>query len=181
MRDTLTLGEHSLAWWKVFVDKVSGRGASESGVTGPRRRSTERFPYWTKVKVLPESWSVFVDCVTAEVGAGGLYICSDRPVAVGERAAEDADQIALSEVVWFAGAFGPALVRRLLLAGVGLADREAEGAQPGDRVTDGVDVLGLRAHNISDSNSRFFVQQWGEGGRGEDSLHARRGYFGPPA
>ncbi len=72
-----------MRWWRVFIDKLTGK-PSDPGVVGPRRRKHERYEFETKLSAKCSSWPKFAELFTSDVSAGGLYIPSDNLADVGE-------------------------------------------------------------------------------------------------
>ena len=71
-------------WWRVFIDKLSGK-RSDPSVVGPRRRQSERYTYAATLKARCSSWPKFVDLISGDVSAGGLFVPTTENAQVGER------------------------------------------------------------------------------------------------
>jgi actin-like ATPase involved in cell morphogenesis/Tfp pilus assembly protein PilZ len=71
-------------WWRVFIDKLTGRSPEEAAAVGPRRRKAVRYDYEVKLQARCSSWPKFVDLFTGDVSSGGLYVPTDQKATVGE-------------------------------------------------------------------------------------------------
>ena len=70
-------------WWRLFIDKLTGR-SKEIGVVGPRRRKSPRYPYQASISAKCSSWPKFVELFTGNVSAGGLFVPTDQVAQLGE-------------------------------------------------------------------------------------------------
>ncbi len=70
-------------WWRLFIDKLTGKSES-SEAFGPRRRKSERYSYKTQVSAKCSSWPKFVELFTGNVSAGGLFVPTSDPAQIGE-------------------------------------------------------------------------------------------------
>jgi actin-like ATPase involved in cell morphogenesis/Tfp pilus assembly protein PilZ len=71
-------------WWRVFIDKLTGRSPDDAAPVGPRRRKAVRYDYEVKLQARCSSWPRFVELFTGDVSSGGLYVPSDQQARVGE-------------------------------------------------------------------------------------------------
>lgn len=73
-----------MRWWRVFLDKLTGRGEEIAGPVGPRRRNAERFDVELAIEANCDSWGGFVSLMTGDVSATGLFVPTERAAAIGE-------------------------------------------------------------------------------------------------
>jgi uncharacterized protein (TIGR02266 family) len=71
-------------WWRVFLDKITGKHNDQEGVA-PRRREAERFNYEARLSVKCASWPEVQELFTGDISAGGMYIPTTREAMVGDR------------------------------------------------------------------------------------------------
>lgn len=72
-----------MRWWRVFIDKLTGK-KKKPGVVGPRRRKSPRYPYEITLTAKCSSWPKFVELFSGDVSAGGLFVPTDQEATVGE-------------------------------------------------------------------------------------------------
>ena len=84
MRAQWSKGEKRLRWWRVFLDKLTGKHADHEGV-GPRRREAERYKYEAKLAVKCASWPDVLDLFTGDISETGMFIPTARDAMVGDR------------------------------------------------------------------------------------------------
>lgn len=72
-----------MRWWRVFIDKLSGKDTEESEVEGRRRRH-ERYGYEVKLAAKCSSWPKFVELFTGDLSEGGLFVPTEEDAEVGE-------------------------------------------------------------------------------------------------
>lgn len=70
------------------MDKLTGK-RGEGGVVGPRRRKSTRYDYAAPLTARCSSWPKFIELMTGNVSAGGLYVPTDREADLGERVEVD--------------------------------------------------------------------------------------------
>jgi actin-like ATPase involved in cell morphogenesis/Tfp pilus assembly protein PilZ len=81
----------SVRWWRVFIDRISGKQKDESTAQGPRRRRAQRYEYEVKVTAKCSSWPKFVDMFTGDVSEGGLFVPTEEEAEIGEHVALELD------------------------------------------------------------------------------------------
>ncbi len=72
-----------MRWWRVFIDKLTGK-KKKPGVVGPRRRKSPRYPYEITLTAKCSSWPKFVELFSGDVSAGGLFVPTGQEAKVGE-------------------------------------------------------------------------------------------------
>jgi len=128
-----------LRWWRVFIDKITGRSGALQDVGGPRRRKATRYECRVSLSAKCDSWPSFVELFARDVSRGGLFIATSEKAKLGEDVAvelhlPDGDQLAITGTV----------VNRL-------SKKEAEqsGREPG---------LGIELHEpTGDDDKRRFI------------------------
>ena len=74
-----------MGWWRrLFRDRSTGKAVPPEA-SGPRRREHERFTVHTRVVAKCSSWPRFLELLTGDVSAGGLFIPTAEPSTIGEK------------------------------------------------------------------------------------------------
>lgn len=73
-----------MRWWRLFIDRITGKQSEESTAQGPRRRKAERYDYQVKVTAKCSSWPKFVELFTGDVSRGGLFVPTEEVAQIGE-------------------------------------------------------------------------------------------------
>ncbi|HTM22872.1 MAG TPA: PilZ domain-containing protein [Kofleriaceae bacterium] len=76
-----------MGWWhRLFGDKANGQSApAAEPAPPPSRRAHERFSVHTRVVAKCASWPRFLELVTGDVSAGGLFIPTEAASSIGEK------------------------------------------------------------------------------------------------
>src|SRR5688572_28168517 len=72
-----------MAWWRAFVDKLTGKAEAEA--SGPRRRRHPRYTFEHPLRAKCTSWGRFADLFTGDISSGGLFIPTEERAQPGER------------------------------------------------------------------------------------------------
>ena len=73
-----------MRWWRVFIDKITGRSSELPELSGPRRREATRYNFKAKLTVKCASWPKFLELCSSDLSRSGLYIPTDHDAQLGE-------------------------------------------------------------------------------------------------
>ncbi len=80
-----------MRWWRLFIDKLTGRSSELQDVGGPRRRRAIRYDYQVELSAKCESWPEFLALFASDVSRGGLFIPTTEKAKPGERVQVELD------------------------------------------------------------------------------------------